>query len=113
MTEYSNPRLHAEIPNWPLGGNKRGIAIFHVETIKGMQRACRTTNGATKKLTYAQMVRIVDGDDGKTYIAEFSGNYSFISIRRGDMKHQHETIWPNDIGIERNTRFKTVMRLFD
>lgn len=30
----------------------------------------RVTTGAPKKLTYARKARIVDGDDGKTYIAE-------------------------------------------
>lgn len=98
MTTYSNPRLHAEIDNWPLGGSRRGLAVFDIEAKPGKgERGVRKTNGAPKTLTFARKARIVDGDDGRTYIAELSG-YGHISIMRGDMKLQHEVIHERDPG---------------
>lgn len=89
MTNYSNPRMSAEIPDWP-SGSKRVTAKFHIEvTINKGERAVRTTTGAPVKLTYAKRMRIVDGDDGRTYIACAHG-YVMVSIMRGDMKIQHE-----------------------
>jgi len=105
MTTYSNPRLHAEIANWP-HGSKRVTAIFDIETGKGGERAVRTTTGAPKKLTYARKVRIVDGDDGRTYIAQLT-MYGFVSVMRGDMKYQHESIHPTD------PNYNAAMALFD
>jgi hypothetical protein len=106
MTTYSNPRTHAVIENWPVGGSKRGTATFTVERNGSRERAVRTTNGAPKKLTYARMVRIVDGDDGRTYIAELT-MYGFVTIMRGDMKFQHEVIHMDD------PRHAEVRTLFD
>jgi hypothetical protein len=63
--------------------------------LKRGQRAIRQTTGAAKKLTYARQVRIVDGDDGRTYIAALTA-HGFVSIMRGDMKFQHEGIHPGD-----------------
>jgi hypothetical protein len=51
--------------------------------------------GAAKKRTYAKMARIVDGSDGRTYIAEFS-IYGTIGIMRGDMKFMHESFSTSD-----------------
>jgi hypothetical protein len=90
--KYSNPRMKAVIENWP-SGSKRVIARFEIEQKAGKgERAVRVTTGAAKKLTFAKMARIVDGSDGLTYIAEFTG-YGFISIMRGDMKFQQEAIF--------------------
>jgi hypothetical protein len=93
--KYSNPRMSATIENWPSGRTKRVTARFQIEQTSRGERAVRITDGAPKKLTFAKMARIVDGDDGRTYIAEFTA-YGFISIMRGDMKFQHETIWLTD-----------------
>lgn len=91
MTEYSNPRMSAEIPNWPSGAC-RVTARFHIEvTINKGERAVRTTTGQPVKLTYAKRQRIVDGDDGRTYIARDHG-YGHVSIMRGDMKFSHENV---------------------
>jgi hypothetical protein len=90
---YSNPRLQAHIENWPSGG-QRVTAQFFIETNGARQRAVRITTGAPKKLTYANQARIVDGDDGRTYIAE--DNFSHITIMRGDMKLMEEAIFPHD-----------------
>ena len=106
MTEYSNPRLSAVIENWPIGRN-RCVATFTIEQDpKRGERGIRTTVGASKKLTYAKKARIVDGDDGRTYIAELT-TYGFVSIMRGDMKFQHESIH-----IE-NPRYAQVRALFE
>jgi hypothetical protein len=88
---YTNPRMSAEIPDWP-SGTKRVTAKFEIEqNAKRGERAVRTTTGSPKKLRSARLARIVDGDDGRTYIAELT-DYGHISIMRGDMKFQHETI---------------------
>jgi hypothetical protein len=95
MIEYTNPRMSATIENWP-SGSKRVTAVFEIEQHpKRGERATRTTTGATKKLTFARKVRIVDGSDGKTYIAELT-MYGHISIMRSDMKFSHESIHPED-----------------
>jgi len=39
--------------------------------------------------------RIVDGSDGRTYIAELT-MYGAVSIRQSDMQHQQEYISDND-----------------
>jgi hypothetical protein len=91
---YSNPRMSATIENWP-SGSKRVTARFEIEQGTRGERAVRTTTGEPKKLTYAKLARIVDGSDGRTYIAEFT-MYGHISIMRGDMKYSHETIHSSD-----------------
>ena len=103
MTTYSNPRMHAVIENWP-HGNKRTTATFAIEGGPGRQRGTRFTidpktgkPSATKKLTYARLARIVDGDDGKTYIAELS-SYGFVNIMQSNMQFQFETIHKDQPG---------------
>ena len=95
MTEYSNPRMSAVIEDWP-SGSKWVRATFTIEAVPGRgERGVRVTTGAPKKLTYARKARIVDGDDGRTYIAELT-SYGFVSIMRGDFKYQHEAIMSDD-----------------
>jgi len=102
---YSNPRIKAIIPDWP-SGSKRVAAVFEIEqNPKRGERAVRTTTGDPKKLTFAKLARIVDGSDGRTYIAEFT-MYGHISIMRGDMKFSHETIF------ERDPRYAEILELF-
>lgn len=116
MKTYFNPRMEAIIPNWPSGG-KRVTAIFFIETKGNKQRAARQTGetdatgnptrlSKPKKLTYAAKARIVDGSDGRTYIAELT-EYGFISIMRGNMKLQEETVFPT-MQVEENGEFATV-----
>jgi hypothetical protein len=112
MTSYSNPRLEAVIDNWP-SGSKRTTATFRIEAKTGRgERATRFTidpktgrPSATKVLTFANKARIVDGDDGRTYIAELS-MYGHVTIMRSDMKFEHETLWPRD------NRYPEVIALF-
>jgi hypothetical protein len=95
MTTYSNPRMEAVVENWPSGRNRvTAKFVIEVDTKNRRERACRTTTGETKKLTYAHKARIVDGDDGRTYIVEMSSSGGHIRIMRGDMKFQHETAFP-------------------
>lgn len=101
---YTNPRTHAVIDNWP-SGSYRVTATFYIETHpKRGERAVRVTTGKPVKVTYATKARIVDGDDGRTYIATLNGH--FVSILRGDMKYWHESIFPD------NPRFAEVRALF-
>ena len=102
---YSNPRMKAVIPDWP-SGSKRVTATFEIEAARGKERGVRTTTGAPKKLTFAHKARIVDGSDGRTYILELS-IYGNISVMRGDMKIQEESIFESD------PRYASVRALFD
>jgi hypothetical protein len=102
---YSNPRMDAAIADWP-SGSKRVTALFHIEQdAKRGERATRITSGAAKKLTYAKLARIVDGSDGRTYIAEYT-MYGHITIMKGDMKFTHETLFPRD------ERYAAALELF-
>lgn len=97
-TGYSDPRVAVTIDDWPFGRKKRGVASFYVECDpRRGERAVRVTNGKPKKLTYAARVRIVTGDDGRTYLAELSSSATHVAIMRGDMRYQHETIFPGDV----------------
>jgi hypothetical protein len=96
--------MHAAIPDWP-SGTHRVTALFAIEQTSRGERAVRVTTGNPKKLTFAKMARIVDGSDGRTYIAEYTA-YGFISIMRGDMKIQHEAIF------QENPRYNEVLELF-
>lgn len=101
---YSNPRMSAVIENWPHGA-KKVRATFTIESGPRGERAVRVTTGAPKKLTYARKMRIVDGNDGRTYIAELSF-YRHVSIMNGDMKFQKETIHEGD------ARYAELLALF-
>lgn len=104
MKTYSNPRMSANIDNWP-NGKHRVVAIFSIEQTSRGERAVRVTTGAPKKLTYAVKARIVDGDDGRTYIAELT-QYGHVSIMRGDMKFQEESIHSD------SPRYQAALALF-
>lgn len=104
MTTYSNPRTYALIPDWPSGGH-RVTATFTIEVDpKRGERAVRVTTGAPKKLTFARKMRIVDGDDGRTYIVALSG-YGHVTIFKGDMKYHHESVF------EREPRYADLLAL--
>ena len=98
MTEYSNPRMSAVVENWPSGG-KRVTAEFMIEqhATRG-ERGVRTTTGKAKKLTYGQAARVVDGDDGRTYVAVLAHVYGrdMVTIMCGDFKYHAETVFPGD-----------------
>lgn len=102
MITYSNPRTFARFIDWPYG-SARTACTFTVETHPARgQRAVRVTlhpvtgrPSAPKALTYAPQVRIVDGDDGRTYIVERTA-YGFITVMRSDMKIQEESVHPGD-----------------
>lgn len=111
---YSNPRMHAEIGNWPMGGTRRGVAIFNVESKAGKgERAVRVTrrDGETrvtspKALTYARKVRIVDGDDGKTYVLNLT-EFGFISVMQSNMQFGQEQVFYD------NPRYAEIRALFE
>jgi hypothetical protein len=89
--------MSATIENWP-SGSKRVTAIFSIEQhpTRG-ERGVRTTTGAPKKLIYARKARIVDGDDGRIYIAELTA-YGHVTIMCGDMKFHKESFFERDPG---------------
>ena len=95
MAKYSNPRMQATIENWP-SGSKRVTAHFSIESDpKRGERAVRVTTGAPKKLTFARKMRIVDGADGRTYIAALTG-YGHITIWQSNMKFNEESFFERD-----------------
>jgi hypothetical protein len=55
----------------------------------------RTTTGKPEKLPYVSKVRIVDGDDGRIYIAERSDACGLITIMRGTMDYFQECVFEN------------------
>lgn len=103
MKTYSNPETSKTINDWPYG-QYRTTAMFYVETDpKRGQRACRRTVdpktgrlGKPACLTYHKTVRIVDGDDGKTYILQDAAPYGHLSVMQGNMKYQEESIPDTD-----------------
>ncbi len=114
MTTYSNPRMEAVITDWP-SGRHRTTATFRIETHptrgeRGTRTTLHPTTGkpnAAKTLTYASKARIVDGDDGKTYIIELSAMYGIISVMQSNMQYQQETLHPS------NPQYDEVRALFD
>ena len=109
---YSNPRMTATIADWPHGAH-RTTATFTIQVDRGRERGMRVTidpktgrPSAPKILTYARKSRIVDGDDGRTYIANLT-EYGHVSIMRGDMKINEEAIFPAD------PRYAAVVALFE
>jgi hypothetical protein len=109
---YSNPRREAVISDWPIG-SQRTTATFRIEAKPGKgERGTRFTidpktgrPSAVKVLTYAVKARIVDGDDGRTYVANMT-MYGHVSIMRGDMKFSEEAVFPAD------TRYGEIAALF-
>lgn len=111
---YSNPRMTATVENWP-SGRHRTTAVFTVQqTPSRGERGTRYTIDpktgkpcAAKTLTYARKVRIVDGSDGKTYLAELTA-YGFVTIMRSaQFGIQEEVIH------EREPRHAEIMKLFE
>lgn len=65
--------LDVTIPDWPLGGARRGPCRFWIEAVPGRGvRACRQTTGKPKKTTYGARMLIVEMDDGSTGVLEVS-----------------------------------------
>lgn len=99
---YSNPRKSFVTNDWPYGRELRTTATFTIEKSKKGERVSRVTinpkNGRENKpktTTYYDQVIIVDGDDGKTYMAEFS-KFGQISIRQSNLQYQQEVIYQDD-----------------
>ena len=100
----SNPRKEEIIPDWPLGRRQRGDATFihEIHPTRG-ERIGRITPykggmGKTKYTTYADVIRLVDGSDGKTYLLSFSSG--FIQVSSCNMKHSEFSIFEGDDNFE-------------
>lgn len=101
--QYSNPRTHAVIEDWPFG-QYRTTATFYIETHpKRGERGVRVTrdpktgrNNKPKALTFARQARIVDGADGKTYILETHHHGDGVSVMQSNMQFQHEVLYPGN-----------------
>lgn len=96
MLTFTNPRLHAEFTDWPLGGSKRGACTFNIEhNPKRGYRLTRTTFGKPKVGTYSGPAAIVDGDDGRTYVLQVAAGYGFIKVTKSDF-YDNETVFQED-----------------
>ena len=86
--KFSNPRLRAEIADYPIGGSRRGLCVFEIIHKEGKGwKFFRTTTGKPKgDIAYGRAGCIVDGDDGRTYLLQRAGSFNFISVYRSDMK---------------------------
>jgi len=111
MLKFTNPRLTFTTNDWPYG-SKRTTATFTIEANKRGERVSRVTinpkSGRINKpktTTYATKVRIVDGSDGRTYIAHLT-EYGFIKIMQSNLQYSQETIHHG------NDRFSDVVALF-
>lgn len=116
---YSNPRTFAEFPDWPYGRRFKTLCTFEVEALEiagdHKERVIKTTiNPQTgkankpKKTTFAVQARIVDGNDGKTYLIEQSKYGPTIYVKRWDF-FDHESIRQGDDA----ERYAEVRSLFD
>lgn len=109
--EYSNAVKELTIDNWPYG-RKQVQCIFTIEAVKGKERAVRVTQNPKggwnkpKKLTYAHKVRIVTGDDDKTYLMNLTA-HGAISVMQSNMKYQQEYICDDD------SRYKELLSFFN
>lgn len=98
MITYSNPRTRAVFTDWP-HGKLRTTCTFWIESHpkkgeRGVRQTVDPKTGrlsAPRTLTYARQARIVDGDDGRTYIIERS-IYGTISIMRSDMRYLQASV---------------------
>lgn len=111
---YSNPRLEATFDNWPWGSH-RTRCTFKVENhpTRG-ERVVRTTvnpktglDANPKTLAFSTRQRIVDGDDGRTYLLCDSSSYGFITVMQSNMQFTYESIGKTD------PRFEATRALFD
>ncbi len=101
--KFSNPRTTAVFENWPFGGAQRCRMEFKIECHpKRGERCLRWSTSAhgrvskPKKSTYSTMCRIVDGDDGKTYILEYHQHSGMVSIRESNLKFSTATFYPEN-----------------
>ena len=95
----SNPRKKDEIEDWPLGSGRRGTAIFTHEKSNRGERIGRQTPyrggmGRVKYTTYHDVIRLVDGSDGKTHLLSFSSG--FIQVSSCNMQHTDFNIFEGD-----------------
>ena len=114
MVTFSNPRLHAVIEDYPLGGNKRGPCKFDVEFKKGKGwKFFRTTTGKPKStIAYGGRACIVDGSDGRTYLIQHGGIYDAVTIYASDMKNPDPKVLGCDHYVpSRDERYAELCRL--
>lgn len=111
---YSNPRREATFTDWPYGRDMKTTATFTVETTPGYgQRVARVTldpktgrRSLPKRTTYALGARIVDGSDGKTYVANLTP-YGFIGVMQSNLQISQETVPETD------PRYAAMHAMFD
>lgn len=83
---FSNPRKSASVEDYPFGMNRRGTAIFEIESTNRGERVSRTTFGNPKVSTYCKKMVLVDGDDGKLYAIGLT-EYNQIIVYPGTLKY--------------------------
>ena len=121
MLTYTNPRMLAEFDDWPSGG-RRVKCRFEIELNKKGERCLRTTStvdtsssfiptwNKPRMTTYSVMCRIVDGSDGKTYVAKYDDLYGMrITVVDSALKFDVESV---SRGVDTVERFEDLYLLF-
>jgi len=88
---YSNPRRSAVIEDWPSGRHRVRAEFIvqskpdHGERVSRITEKPKGGQGKPKCTTYGQRFTIVDGDDGCTYLLEYS-HYGQVIVWPGTLK---------------------------
>lgn len=100
--QYSNFRKEFTSTDWPTG-SYRTTAIFSIEANKKGERAVRVTHhpvtgrpNAPKKTTCDEIVRIADGEDGRTYVVSYTKAYEWVKVMQSNLQFQQEIIDDKD-----------------
>jgi hypothetical protein len=92
------------IADWPYGRDTRTTAQFEVvrDARRGERVVRLTLNPSTQRwnkpkyTTYGATARIVEGDDGRTYVLLLVQGRSHISVVQSNLDFQEEAIFPDD-----------------
>ena len=100
LPKLSSSTCNYEVEDWPFG-RQTCKAQFTVEGKLGKERVARVTENKArtgwnkpKRTTYSYQARIVQGDDGKTYIIR--NHWSHINVMEGTLKFEAGNLWPQD-----------------
>lgn len=96
--QFVSAATEVKIDGWPMGGSKRGLAIFKMQETSRGQRIVRKTlhmgrESKPKTTTYGKLARILICSDGLTWTATTAPHGEMITIGKSDLKQSQETIF--------------------
>ena len=88
LGKLSKPVRELVIPDYPLGGNKRGEMRFSVEShpTKGERIVRQSVGNKPKYSTYSTKKAIVTGENGRTYFLSHEADYGLNKVSQHDFK---------------------------